>query len=150
MRASINSLVHEEAVKNFAEHKNEKIGCDILVPPQVGMLGYEKHPREGKNMRVVGMSASEVAAIKTSEGSQEFATYYTCSLKDMGNCNVVAMFLGLPLWELSAQLELVKDLLTEPINKDAILPAVQSVGELLKMVTNEVTMENAGNVLIAK
>ena len=113
------------------------------------MLGYEKDPRKGENIRLVDMSAAQVAAIKTNAGIEEFASFYTCSLKDMGGCNIAATRLGLPLWEVSAQLPMAKELMEgTAIDKDTISGAAQVVGELLKMVTNEVTME-PGNVLIA-
>ena len=112
------------------------------------MLGYEKDPKKGENIQPVHMTAADVAAIKQSTGATEFASYYTCSLKDMGSCNIAATRLGLPLWEVSSQIPMAKDLLDgTKLARDNISGAAQVVGELLKMVTNEKTMEN-GNVLI--
>ena len=115
------------------------------------MLGFKKDPTKGENIRAVSMSADETAAVKTAEpeGLTAFASYYTCSLKDMGSCNIAATRLGLPIWEVSAQSSMVKELLDgSQITRETISDAAHVVGELLKMVTNEVTMEH-GKILIA-
>eukprot|EP00964_Phaeocystis_antarctica_P137135 scaffold101630_cov63-Phaeocystis_antarctica.AAC.3 len=115
------------------------------------MLGFEKDPTKGENIRDVEMSADETAAVKTAEpeGLTAFASYYTCSLKDMGSCNIAATRLGLPIWEVSAQLPMVRELFEKAqFDKKTISDAAKVVGQLLKMVTDEVTMER-GDILIA-
>jgi len=119
------------------------------VPLQVGMLGYTKDPEQGVNINAVKMSTGEADAIKTNTpaGEAAFSSYYTCSLKDLGSCNIAATKLGLPLWEVFSQHSMAKELLEgTQIAKDTIKNAAVVVGQLLKMVTDEATMER-GSIL---
>ena len=113
------------------------------------MLGYTKDPEQGVNINAVKMSTGEADAIKTNTpaGEAAFSSYYTCSLKDMGSCNIAATRFGLPLWEVSSQRTMAQELLEgTQLGKDIIKSAANAVGELLKMVTDEATMEQ-GSIL---
>ena len=114
------------------------------------MFGYEKHLTKGENIKSMKMSKEEADAIKTNtpaEGYAAFSSYYTCSLKDMGSCNIAATRFGLPLWEVFSQLSMLKDQLAgAQIAKETIEDAANAVGQLLKMVTDEATME-VGSIL---
>ena len=115
------------------------------------MLGYEKDPEKGVNINAVKMSAEEADAIKTNTpaGVAAFSSYYTCSLKDLGSCNIAATRLGLPLWEVYSQHSMARELLEgTQLAKETIKNAADVVGELLKMVTDEATMER-GSILFA-
>ena len=115
------------------------------------MFGYEKHPEKGENIKAVEMSEEDADAIKTNTpaGSAAFSSYYTCSLKDLGSCNIAATKLGLPLWEVFSQLSMAKELLEgTQIAKETIANAADIVGQLLKMVTDEATMDR-GSILFS-
>ena len=45
MRNDINSRLHSEAVVNFAEAESQKIGLDMLAPPQVSVASSNHHTR---------------------------------------------------------------------------------------------------------
>ena len=113
------------------------------------MFGYEKHPEKGENIKAVEMSEEDADAIKTNTpaGSAAFSSYYTCSLKDMMGSNIAATRYGLPLWEVFSQRTMAQELLEgTQLGKDIIKSAADAVGELLKMVTDEATMEK-GSIL---
>jgi len=148
MRAGINARLHNELMVQAQEPIDSRIGNTIAVTPKAGMVGFTKDPQKGENMRVVLMSDDETNNVNTSQ--ELFNTYYTCSLKDLMSVNIAATRLGLPIWEIQANLSLVKDLMENAtIQPEQIRNAACAVAEVLKMVTDEPSLDHNGSILIA-